>query len=447
MADGQMSIDEVRDMLRYLEDRNDYLADPFSRAGMGSGFFNEESFKPKREYVPNPTPVENLLRGYSANPTDTVESLIADEILAGGSPLSAIAKLQQIYNQDPEGFGASIPTYTNQGVTEPDWKLVQSTADKLWNDFQAEQQSLGEYMQDEQGYYTETPSEAAEKFRALGLPLPTEQYTDQLYSPAQDRAGMEEERAMMSQMLGEANNQRIGSQNAYDQAQLDSMGSPFVLGRDTTAPGSPADTRSTAERAMGIGDQTFRDVADAGNWFLDDMGALEDKVNSWLPDWTTRNVGGGDKGMSEQEQMESQARALGLSPDLVTPALMEALGEYNVGTGDVAKAGRKRAEDRALMTEIMQGRAQTMTDRHKAFWNTYDEDELDAAGQAFAARDAGQTPLSDLFGTMTGGYGFDAGFAPQYENVGGQAYLKADKRNPNYKANKRAAFQEYWGSR
>ena len=128
-------IDEVRDLLRYLEDQNDFFADPFSRAGMGSGMFNPEAFQPTREYITNPTPYKNILMGMAAQNPDTLEGMIADAIVNNGSPTSILVTLQ---NTDPEALKGIVPfTQPEGGVGDPvpDWNMASQVIDTHWKPY------------------------------------------------------------------------------------------------------------------------------------------------------------------------------------------------------------------------------------------------------------------------------------------------------------------------
>ena len=126
----------------------------------------------------------------------TLEQLIADEILNGGSDASALNKIRSLTDPNSDTFDQSIadlvPTYTkdNNGISEvvPDESYVRDIATQFQKAY-LEDQRTGAVVDPNTGLLSTadtTEDPLAQWYRETGTPLPSETYSpDMLATPGQ----------------------------------------------------------------------------------------------------------------------------------------------------------------------------------------------------------------------------------------------------------------------
>lgn len=223
--------------LNQLQDVNQLLADPVMQGLGGVGSFSPQAFQPtvSMEVVDSPEYVrwQNYL-----NTPDSFEGMIAAELEGGGTPYSAIRKIQKRITDNPEGALAQelMMNFGKQNEetfeTEIDWPSINQAATgidemrsqipQLGNSgFTMEDGSVvsggGEIMEvmgpngPQLVRRTEEPSPLQEKFTELGLPNPYEEYTAESFMGpewGQERADLESQR---------------GNYDVMNQAAMDAM--------------------------------------------------------------------------------------------------------------------------------------------------------------------------------------------------------------------------------
>jgi hypothetical protein len=216
------SLEEAGRQGNYLQDFLDLTADPVAAAMFGAGGFSQDSFAPTvtRELIPRPN--TDRFNQWLTQP-DSWEGMIASRVQGGRSPRSAIIELREVMenadadakangdnaDQQLQQQAAAIrrmlpPAYQSGDSLEPltgaaaiDWQQAFSDADDLMKPYLEEQEtqpgpvgeqrnefgdivsSGGEIVVGPDGQlYRETTEESplAEKYRELGIPLPTETY-------------------------------------------------------------------------------------------------------------------------------------------------------------------------------------------------------------------------------------------------------------------------------
>jgi hypothetical protein len=216
------TLEEAARQGNYLQDFLDLTADPVAAAMFGGGGFAGDSFAPtvSRELIPRPN--TDRFNQWLQQP-DSWEGMIASRVAQGRSPRSAIIELREIMENadaDAEANGDNAdqqlqqqaaqirrmlpPAWQSNDALEPltgaqaiDWQQAFDDADDLIKPYLEEQEtqpgpvgeqrnefgdiisSGGEIVVGPDGQlYRETTEESplAEKYRELGIPLPTETY-------------------------------------------------------------------------------------------------------------------------------------------------------------------------------------------------------------------------------------------------------------------------------
>ena len=227
---------DLGDTAKALNITQDY-ADIGSDPAMLGGFYGEMPTASMYETEFEANPGYTMLTN-AAMMEGTLEQLIADEILNGGSAASAISKINQLIEAGDTSIG--VPTYMNNdtGQMEPDLNYVKDVASQFQNAY------LTDPTPGQPGVETTTPmsGSSAEWYAKTGTPLPNERYVgDDLASQEQldFLASQPEVSAELDRQL-KAMRQLVG---------LD--GNPYVGGVDggTTTPNVPQTT--TMEEFLG----------------------------------------------------------------------------------------------------------------------------------------------------------------------------------------------------
>ena len=191
-------------MFNQLQDFNQLLADPLFQGGGGPGGFSQQAFAPTVNYEVVDSPEYQRWMNYLNTP-DSPEGMIAAELQGGGTPLSAIRKIQEKVTENPEGQLAQqlamfFPAVDSYGTPtgEIDWTLASDTATEI-DEIRAQVPPIGgtgsltmpdgtivpagEIMEVDGQLVkrTEQPSELMEHFNELGLPSPFEEYTPEMF--------------------------------------------------------------------------------------------------------------------------------------------------------------------------------------------------------------------------------------------------------------------------
>jgi hypothetical protein len=147
------------------------LDDPMLMALAGMGSFDASTFAPTVEQKPVDQPGRRTMEAWLQRDPASIEYMIADEIRNGGTPETfvAMARKKGLIPRDPEN-----PDDETKFDLRVEDRLL-SKADSLFNGLTSDPELPYEE--------TVTQSPQAEKFRALGLPQPTEQYTPQYLDP------------------------------------------------------------------------------------------------------------------------------------------------------------------------------------------------------------------------------------------------------------------------
>ena len=205
-------LDQQSDAATLQKNLNALMADNMTAALGGPGAYGPEAFAPTLEWD-SPvlqTPGAQMLDFYMGGPP-SAEGLVAENIAAGMTPSQAVEEVLRIA-QSPDdetlgeeerairqsvidtlrpGRGSSQPPGVSQDLT-PEQQLAQTYdldslyefADQLSRGLASDPQ--GGYTDPETGLtYRDAPTEvysaAAQKYLDLGLPFPTDQYTDDKY--------------------------------------------------------------------------------------------------------------------------------------------------------------------------------------------------------------------------------------------------------------------------
>lgn len=209
-------LDQQGQVLTQQKNYNALLADNITGAMAGPGAYGPEAFVPREVYGGDPLEQQGqqMAAYYSSLGGGGFQSLVADEILNGTDPATAVSKVLQLAQMpdseslSPEmraqreailaslpparvgGGGPQVPS--QQGDRTPAQEFAQRYDVQSVYDFANELGStLARDPQD--GYrdpatgilYAEPPKQewsgAAQKYMDLGLPFPTDNYTDEKY--------------------------------------------------------------------------------------------------------------------------------------------------------------------------------------------------------------------------------------------------------------------------
>lgn len=218
------SLEEAGRQGNYLQDFSDLTSDPVIAALMGGGSFAGDSFAPtvERELIARPaTDQFNQWLAGAQQGEVSFEGVVAQAVQNGRSPRTAITQLRELLqradtdaksdNPDPDlqdqanqvrlmlpqSFQYDAGGAPLTGDASINWQRAFDDADALIKPYQEEQQTQpgpigATYDQDgnqtssggtivvgpDGQYYRETTTESplAEKYRELGIPLPTETY-------------------------------------------------------------------------------------------------------------------------------------------------------------------------------------------------------------------------------------------------------------------------------
>jgi hypothetical protein len=166
---------DLGDQGKALNIAQDY-ADVGSDPAFLGGFYGEMPTAAMYESKPNPgyTMLTN-----AAAMEGTIEQLIADEILNGGSAGSAMTKIQALIEAGDESI--PIPTYTDDmGASKPDLDYVKDVATKFQEAY------LSDTTPGTPGTEEPISGSLAEWYAKTGTPLPNQSYTQEdLATPEQ----------------------------------------------------------------------------------------------------------------------------------------------------------------------------------------------------------------------------------------------------------------------
>ena len=190
----------MNQQLNQLQDVNQLLADPLFQGGGGVGGWSQQAFAPTVNYEVVDSPEYQRWMNYLNTPTSP-EGMIAAELQGGGTPMSAIRKIQQKVTEDPEGqLAQELATFfpaldfDGQPTGEIDWTKASDAATQI-DEIRAKVPPIGgtgsltmpdgtvvpagEIMEVDGQLVkrTEEPSEIAQHFTELGLPSPFEEYS------------------------------------------------------------------------------------------------------------------------------------------------------------------------------------------------------------------------------------------------------------------------------
>ena len=190
----------MNQQLNQLQDVNQLLADPLFQGGGGVGGWSQQAFAPTVNYEVVDSPEYQRWMNYLNTPTSP-EGMIAAELQGGGTPMSAIRKIQQRVTEDPEGqLAQELSTFfpaldfDGQPTGEIDWTKASDAATQI-DEIRAKVPPIGgtgsltmpdgtvvpagEIMEVDGQLVkrTEEPSEIAQHFTELGLPSPFEEYS------------------------------------------------------------------------------------------------------------------------------------------------------------------------------------------------------------------------------------------------------------------------------
>lgn len=195
-------------MLNQLQDVNQLMADPMFQGSGGIGGFSQQAFEPTVTYERVDSPEYVRWQNYRNTPT-SLEGMIAAELDGGGTTLSAVRKLQQHVEANPDStVAADLMALYGQvnpdtGKTEIVWPSVTDKAQEL-EEMRAAIPPLGnqgstigpngeqipggeiQEMQQPDGSMAlvrvvSQPSELQQHFDELGLPSPFEEYTTESF--------------------------------------------------------------------------------------------------------------------------------------------------------------------------------------------------------------------------------------------------------------------------
>jgi hypothetical protein len=241
----------LSNMLNQLQDVNQLIADPVFQGLGGPGAFSPQDFQPTVTWEQVESPEYIRWQNYKKSP-NSFEGMVAAELEGGGTPFSAIQKIQAKVLEDPEGplaqavsalFGmrndlgpipgaidwteagqaattidemrAQIPPLGNQGQTvAPDGSIVGGGEIVESTDANGNPILLRR---------VEEPSPLQKEYSELGIPNPFEQYTPEMFMgpewAAQAQAYqesmplMQQEIAGLDQAMNEAYQAMLRNQN------------------------------------------------------------------------------------------------------------------------------------------------------------------------------------------------------------------------------------------
>ena len=205
---------DLGDVSKALNITQDY-ADIGSDPAMLGGFYGEMPTASMYETEFEANPGYTMLTN-AAMMEGTLEQLIADEILNGGSAASAISKINQLIEAGDTSIG--VPTYMNNdtGQMEPDLNYVKDVASQFQNAY------LTDPTPGQPGVETTTPMSGttAEWYAKTGTPLPNERYVgddlasqeqlDFLATNPEEMARLDQQLKAMRQLVGLDGNQYVG---------------------------------------------------------------------------------------------------------------------------------------------------------------------------------------------------------------------------------------------
>jgi len=257
-------------MLNQLQDVNSLMADPLFQGMGGIGGFSQQSFAPSVRYEMVESPEYQKWRNYINSPM-SFEGLIAAELQEGGTPYSAMRKIQQRIAEDPEGelsqsLLMNFPVLDMGVPTEQiDWTAAARAATEIDNVRAAVPQlggaaSItmpdgsvvpgGEIM-DVGGQLVrriEEPSELQQKFDELGIPNPYEEYSIEDFLPP-----------------GWSDEGVARAQQQTDLARQEMLRASEDLGQYTRGPMQrPSEQRQTTEEKPARQEESGGPVADVG---------------------------------------------------------------------------------------------------------------------------------------------------------------------------------------
>lgn len=235
-------LDWQRNMANYLQDRMQMTADPVMAAYAGPGAFDPTAFEPTVTNEALDRPGQRRLDLWLNSMPGSVQQRIAQDIIDGLAPQQAFGRIQELILGDEElddpdleaqraQLRMSMPQYVDDmGEMRPDmsalWEEVMSLDEGLATDPALNPDTD---FQDDQGNWFRQNAEAsplAERFRTLGLPLPTETYSDEEYLPSMmdtgweqrisDYQGAEEEYQLAEGVYRESTSQLNSARDAYD---------------------------------------------------------------------------------------------------------------------------------------------------------------------------------------------------------------------------------------
>jgi hypothetical protein len=236
--------------LNQLQDFNQLIADPVMQSLGGVGAWSQQAFQPEVQWEQVDSPEYRRWRNYLNTP-ESFEGMIAAEIAEGGTPYSAMQKIQARIMENPTGplaqelgmnFGQ--PDYQAGGYLKDeagnpmiDWPAAAEAATKI-DELRAAIPDIGpggpvtapdgtvvpgagEIVEVDGQLLrrTEVPSPLMEKFQELGLPSPYEEYTPEMFMGPEWAAGREEWEAgnqteALDQAMRDAYQQMLDAQNA-----------------------------------------------------------------------------------------------------------------------------------------------------------------------------------------------------------------------------------------
>jgi hypothetical protein len=233
-----------------LQDFNQLIADPVMQSLGGIGAWSQEAFQPEVQWEQVDSPEYRRWRNYLNTP-ESFEGLIAAEIQDGGTPYSAMQKIQARVAEDPTGplaqelgmnFGVQdydLGGYLKDeaGNTQIDWGKAAEAATSI-DELRAQIPDIGpggpvtapdgtvvpgagEIIEVDGQLLrrTEVPSPLQEKFNELGLPSPYDEYTPESFMGPEWAAGRDEweagdQSAVLEQAMRDSYQQLLDAQNA-----------------------------------------------------------------------------------------------------------------------------------------------------------------------------------------------------------------------------------------
>lgn len=387
-------LDWQKNMANYLQDRMQMTADPIMAAYGGMGSFDPAAFEPTVTNEALDRPGQRRLDLWLNSMPGSVQQRIAQDIMDGMAPQQAFGRIQEIIlgdeDLDPElkaqrsQLLMSMPQYVDDmGEMRPDmsalWDEVMELDENLAMDPALNPDSD---FQDEQGNWfrqTAEQSPLAERFRSLGLPLPTETYSDEEYLPSMmdtgweqrisDYQGANEEYQMAEAVYRESNNEMRSARQAYDR---------YMQGIDQTE-----DRLANAQQA-GAG----------GDW------RAEIKALGYTPNPDYDGPAPSFRAMeAAYEGQRDQAKAN--RPRALLPGQQDE-GAWDILRKPEARKGRgtelspmNMANARRTNKQDQERRYNARNARTEAGNQAYGKDWAQQAGTLAGMRSAGRTPLND----------------------------------------------------